>query len=91
MSTDEDLLSEARMGIDAESFLRSSLGQFLTKKAEAEIEAATAELIAADPDDLNANTVLRNQINVARMFLTWLLEGINIGRAAHEKLRMLEE
>ena len=91
MSTDDELLSLARLGVDAESFMGTKLGKFLAMKAASEIEAATAELIAADPDDLKANTVLRNQINVAGMFLTWMNESISIGRAAHEQLKMLED
>ena len=91
MSNDDELLSLARMGVDAESFMGTTLGKFLTMKAAAEIDAATAELIAADPDDVKANTDLRNQINVAGMFLTWMRESISIGRAAHEQLKMLEE
>ena len=91
MHEDEELLSLARMGVDAESFMGTKLGKFLTMKAMAEIEAATAELIAADPYDGKANTDLRNQINVAGMFLTWLRESINIGHVAHDQLKALEE
>ena len=91
MHEDEELLSIALMGVDAESFMGTKLGKFLTAKATAEIDAATAELIAADPYNGKANTDLRNKINVAGMFLMWLRESINIGRVARDQLRALEE
>ena len=91
MTEEDELLSLARMGVDAESFMGTKLGKFLAMKATREIESATADLISADPADLKSNTDLRNQINVAGMFLTWLHESINIGLSAHEQLKALEE
>jgi len=91
MNEDDELLSLARMGIDAESFMNTKLGKFLQQKATSEIDAATAELIAADPTDVKANTELRNQINVAGMFLLWLTESINIGHSALEQLKALDD
>lgn len=88
---DDELMSLAKMGIDAEDFIRSPLGKFLIKKAEAEINDATEDLIMADPDDVKANTEIRNRIHVARMFVVWLSESVNIGRVAHDQMREMEE
>ncbi len=90
MMQDDELLSMARMGIDAESFMRTPLGQFLIKKASNEIAAATEELIEADPSDIKVNTEIRNRIHVARMFIVWLGDSIAAGRSAHEQLKELE-
>jgi len=84
--TDSDLLNIARIGIDAEAFAKSDIGKFLIAKATGEIEAATSDLIDADPGDWQANTETRNKIHVARMFLVWLDEAIQIGRHAHDQI-----
>ena len=88
--TDSDLLSIARIGIDAEAFSKSDIGKFLIGKAQAEIEDATNELIGAEPDDIRANRNIRNRIHVSRMFLVWLDEAINVGRHAHAELQELD-
>ena len=87
---DNDLINIARIGIDAEAFAKSDIGKFLIGKAKAEVEAATAELIDAEPGDWKANNDIRNKIHVARMFLVWLDEAIQIGRHAHEQLQALD-
>lgn len=81
-----EMLELAKLGIEAEAFLRSPLGKFLRKKAEDEIDAATQELIDCAPNDFFGNRDIRNKIHVARMFLVWVSDAINIGRAAHEQL-----
>ena len=68
MMPDDELLSMARMGIDAESFMRTPLGKFLLKKANDEIAVAIEELIDVDPTDVKEATAIRNRIHVARMF-----------------------
>jgi hypothetical protein len=87
---DIDLINVARIGIDAEAFSKSDIGKFLIGKAQAEIEAATSELIAADPADVKANTEIRNKIHIARMFLVWLDEAIQVGRLAHDQLQEMD-
>jgi len=88
---DDEFVKIARLGIDAETFMASPLGKFLEGKAMKEMEAATEALIGADPADIKANTELRNQIHVARMFLTWIGDSISAGRSAHQQLREMED
>lgn len=88
---DIDLLSVARTGIDAEAFARSDIGKFLIGKAQAEIDAATSELIDADPANYQINREIRNKIHVARMFLVWLSEAIEVGRHAHDQIREMDD
>lgn len=90
MMQDDELLSMARMGIDAESFMRTPLGKFLIKKADDEIAAATEELIEADSSDTKVNTEIRNRIHIARMFKVWMCDSITIGHSAHDQLKELE-
>lgn len=91
MNPDDELVKLARLGIEAEAFAVSPLGKYLMQKATSEIEAATAYLVAAEPDDIKANTVIRNQIHVANMFIVWLQEAVNTGLQAHDQLRSLDE
>ena len=91
MSVDNDLIELARTGIDAEVFTRSEFGKYLIGKAYSEISAATDELVACDPEDAKANREIRNQIHVAKMFLTWLDEAVHVGRKAHDELHELED
>jgi hypothetical protein len=90
MEEADELLSIARMGVDAEAFVRTPLGKFLMDKADSEIMDATSELIGADPEDVKANRDIRNRIHVANMFRTWMRDAIEIGRAAHEQLSDLD-
>ena len=91
MDDADELLSIARMGVDAEAFVRTPLGRFLVGKADREIAEATTELIAADPEDAKANRELRNRIHVASMFREWMRDAIEIGHAAHDQLQDLEQ
>ena len=91
MTQDDELVALARLGIEAEAFALSPLGKHLARKAASEIEAATQELIAADPDDIKANTTIRNQIHVANMFIVWVREAVNTGLQAHDQLKALDE
>lgn len=81
-----DFLELARLGIDAETFMRSDLGKFIQRKAETERNDALNDLVNAAPDDIKANTEARNRIHVVNMFLSWVNDAIEIGRSAHEQL-----
>jgi predicted RNA-binding protein Jag len=70
----------AKLGIEIENFKHSSLGHYLEDRANVEIEQATAKLIVADPEDAKTNRELRNDIAVAKNYLTWLEEALNSGR-----------
>lgn len=94
MSTADDtdhFVAIARMGIDAETFMRSPVGRFIEGKARAEEADAMELLITADPEDVKLNRELRNQIHVARMFLVWMADAINAGHAAHAQLQEMDE
>lgn len=83
---DQELVT-VRLGIDAEAFLASELGKHLMQRAEDDIEDATAALIGIAPDDVRGNTMLRNRIYVARQFKHWMIEAIQQGRAAYDRIK----
>jgi hypothetical protein len=91
MTDSNELLDLAKMGMDAEVFMRSPLGKFLTKKAEREKATALDSLVDTDPADVKGNTEFRNQIHVVNMFLTWVREAVMVGKSATDQLREEED
>lgn len=86
----DQFVTIARLGIDAETFIRTPLGRFLEGKARAEEADALIALVDADPEDAKINRELRNQIHVARMFLSWINDAIEAGQQAHRQLQEME-
>lgn len=80
----------AKLGIEAESFLNSALGEYMIARADAMIEENTDKLIDCEPDDIKANTKYRNMIQVGGMFKSYLLEVINDGMNAHNQIEESE-
>lgn len=87
---DSEDLKLVRLGIDAESFLGSTLGKHIATKAQDEIDEATQKLIATSPSDVENNTKLRNRIYVASQAITWILQAASEGKAAHDRIREQE-
>ena len=88
--SDVDLLNVARLGIDAEVFAKSDVGQYMISKAQMEIDAEMSALVDADPEDHKLGREIRNKIHVARMFLSWLNEAIQVGEHACAQLNELD-
>ncbi len=87
---DNDLsFVEARLGIQAESFLHSDIGKYLTGRAELEIEEGRDELEAATGD--KEITVAKDKIRGARRFIVWLGNAIQNGRIAEDQIRAEKE
>lgn len=91
MSKEDPMIEAAKLGMEAEVFRSSPLGRFLIKKAEDEESDAIEHLIAADPENAKEQREYRNQIHVSRMFIEWLNDAVEIGRAAVEMLRQQED
>ena len=87
---DNEDLRLIRLGIDAESFLSSTLGIHLATKAQDEIDEATQALIKAKPSDIELNTALRNRIYVANQAILWMRQAASEGRSAHDRIREQE-
>ncbi|THF55923.1 hypothetical protein [Pseudothauera rhizosphaerae] len=76
-----------RVGLmdEAERFLKTNLGRHLVDRAEAERDAAMAELKEADAENPKYIRELQNRIYRAESFQFWLAELITEGRnALHE-------
>lgn len=87
----DHFLNITRLGIDAEAFFTTPIGKHLQAKAQAELDQAMNELVAADPDDVKANRDIRNRIHVVSMFLEWMNEAIQAGQNAHQQLKDMDD
>lgn len=76
------LLTEARIGIEAEQFLRTSVGQYLIGRAELEEREALESLGEVDPENAKAVREAQFRLQVARAVPRWLSDAIQSGRIA---------
>ena len=81
-----DTLDYAKLGIEAEAFLRSSLGKYMITRADEIIENETQNLINCDAFDTEANRDIRNEIRIAQLFKDFIKAVIEDGQAATEQL-----
>jgi len=91
MTDDEAQLNTARLGIEAEAFIRSPLGKYMLEKAELLIEQATMDLIECQPDDIARNTKYRNKITVGALFKQFLHEAKVNGDIATQQIQQDED
>jgi hypothetical protein len=85
--SDEDLVKAAQLGIEAESFTRSNICRYLTKKADEEEKVLIKKLIESDSASIELGRVIRNELHVIQMFREYLGEIINVGRNAEIALK----
>lgn len=83
---DDELISRARIGIEAEAFAGSAFGRFLLAKADREEKALIADLVQASPRDVERNEDIRNNLHVINMFRAWLSEAVSSGHLATDEL-----
>lgn len=84
----EVLWAEAVLGKDAEEFLKSELGRYLTGRAEQEEDEAIEQLAKVSSWRRRRIQELQNQLWRARSVRQWLAELVQAGRQAEA---MLEE
>lgn len=84
--SDKFLLAEAKLGIDAEDFLRSSVGQYLKARCEGSVRAFTSMALEATPDE-KALAQAKVEAYGARMAMRFLLEAIVNGRNAEKQMQ----
>lgn len=70
------------LGIEAEAFLKSSLGQYLQACAKRDREEAMTRLLAADPMNHGQVAAAQTDARIARRALEWLAQAIHAGTAA---------
>jgi siroheme synthase len=87
LDPDDKLVRWATFGKQVEQFLESEIGDYLVKRAEAEIDDAVMRLKKANPVDIDRVRSIQNEIQVAESVITWLGDAIAQGQAAIETLK----
>jgi hypothetical protein len=80
------LMAEAVLGRDAEEFLNSELGRYMTGRCEQEIQEAQDQLSRVSPWRRRRIQALQNEIWRAQSVKGWLAELITNGKAAEVAL-----
>lgn len=83
---DTPLFQAARLGVLADSFLRSDLGRKIAEKADREIQDCMEALLDIDPDDAKTVRAIQFKAAVARSAVAYLVEIVQEGRAAEAEL-----
>jgi hypothetical protein len=83
-------MAEARLGIEAEHFLKTPLGQYLIGRCELEERDALETLATADPEDPGAVRAAQFDLRVARQFPRWIRDAIQGGRIAQTTIEAEE-
>lgn len=81
-----EIYAEAMLGKDAEEFIKSEIGRFLTGCAEQEVVEAMEYLKKVHPWRTRRIKELQNQIWRAESFKSWLAELVIRGKQALQHL-----
>ena len=82
-----DLLETAQLGVEAESFKSSRLGQYMVERAKGEIIDASELLCTVEPEDVRQIMHLQNQVYRANSFISWLNQLIEDGNFVIQEMR----
>ena len=80
----------ARLGIEAEAFLATPVGQYLQQRVREEVAEALMELKTITPNDTSRIIELQNNIWRAESFNAWFGELITSGWEAEKEIRSME-
>ena len=81
----------SRLGIEAEGFQHSHLGQYISARVDNDLDKFTQELIATPPSEIARCVEIRNNILVRNLFVLWIKEAIHSGLAAEYEQKAIDE
>jgi hypothetical protein len=82
----QDQLAEAQAGVEMETFRNSTVGRYLTNRANIAIANAQARMEKVDPEDARAVRAIQQDLLVARTALDWIEQAVQNGRNAAAQL-----
>lgn len=82
-----DLNAQIELGLDAEQFFHTKLGQYLEKRAMDSALEAMQSLKTCDPTDDKTIRALQNAVFRAESFVMWIDEAIKEGEIAVNQLQ----
>ncbi len=80
----------AKLGIEAEHFISSPLGQYLVAMAQRDAREAVEEMKTVNPADMETVRSIQTKLNTPDRFIKWLSELIEEGRACAFKIEQEE-
>jgi hypothetical protein len=84
---DDPTVQVAVFGKEVEEFFTSDIGRYLLRRARAEEEEATDELVKEPEKRKETDQALRNKIWLAKTFREWLEVAYNEGLQAMDMLK----
>ena len=81
-----DLTEQITLGLDAEAFLNSKVGQYMQGRAEETAMEAMQSLKTVDPNDSKQVQALQNAVFRAESFMLWINQCMEEGRMAEKSL-----
>ena len=82
----QEIEAKVAVGLDAEAFLDSKLGQYMVGRARDTAQDAMEALKHVDPNDALAIRALQNQVFRAESFEIWMNECRTEGEVAQNQL-----
>jgi hypothetical protein len=82
LDPNDPLVRQAVFGVEVQDFLRSPIGDFLLKQAEARLRTLIDELKTTDPYDTQIMIGLQAEIRHLEKFEGWLAEAVQAGLTA---------
>ena len=86
-SEEDQLLTTAVIGVEAERFRSTRVGRKMEDRARAKIANAQNALVTVEPTDTEKIRALQNEAKLGAMFLTWLDDLIHDGQQAEEDIQ----
>lgn len=78
----QEIRNQIAFGLDAEQFMQSSIGKYLTARANADIDDAVERMKKADPFNGAELQRIQNEIHRAESFLLWMGQAVTEGENA---------
>ena len=85
------LFADVDFGMEIQTFLQSSVGKYLLKRAEADREDGVAKLLEIDPSNMAKILMLQSQVKRADSIQHWMAEAIQQGIYAQQQLMEQDE
>jgi hypothetical protein len=78
----QQIRNQITFGLDAEAFMQSTIGRYLTGRAHADIEDALERMKTVNPFDGAEVRTIQNEIHRAESFLLWMGQAVTEGENA---------
>jgi len=86
----KELMAEFRLGLEARDFLKTDMGRYLIECALQARDECTRDFAEADIHNTATMAELQRKAYAPKLFLKWLNEALNNGKAAEYRLKQID-